>query len=258
MANQVALHVLTRPGDEVLAARGLPHPALRVGRRRRRSPGSRSRCSGGGGRFTADGGARRAHAPPIRTSRRSRLVAIENTHNDAGGRVFPLRGAGTIAAARARARSCALHLDGARLCNAAVASGIPAAAWAAPFDTVSVCLSKGLGAPVGSVVRGSSRAAPRGAAPRAQDARRRHAPGGRARRRRALRARAPRGAAAPRTTPTRARLAAGLEALGLRVEGEARDQHRDVPRAASRSHSGRPPARRAFASTRRAAPGCAP
>jgi threonine aldolase len=79
------------------------------------------------------------------------VVAIENTHNDAGGRVFPFEEQERIAAL-ARERGIALHLDGARLWNAAAASGIPEARWAAPFDTVSVCLSKGLGAPVGSVV----------------------------------------------------------------------------------------------------------
>ncbi len=79
------------------------------------------------------------------------LLCVENTHNRAGGRVFPCELLREVTAA-ARERGLRLHLDGARLFNAEVASGIPAAAWAEPFDTVSFCLSKGLGAPVGSLV----------------------------------------------------------------------------------------------------------
>jgi threonine aldolase len=85
---------------------------------------------------------------------RQRLVAVENTHNRAGGRVFPSRDLIAVAAL-ARARGLALHLDGARLWNAAAATGLPVAEIAAPFDTVNVCFSKGLGAPVGSALAGS-------------------------------------------------------------------------------------------------------
>lgn len=80
----------------------------------------------------------------------TRLVSLENTWN---GRVQDQRAIERIAAV-ARANSLALHLDGARLMNAAVASGQSPAALAAPFDTVSLCLSKGLGAPIGSVLSG--------------------------------------------------------------------------------------------------------
>lgn len=91
------------------------------------------------------------------------LVWLENTLGEAGGAIWPLRpdaprpdGVDAIAtvAAAARARDKALHLDGARLWNAHVATGIPMADWAAPVDTVSVALSKGLGAPAGSVLCG--------------------------------------------------------------------------------------------------------
>lgn len=83
----------------------------------------------------------------------TRLVCLENTHNHCGGTVLPLE---HVKAVRAfcDAHGLRLHLDGARLFNAVAATGIPAADWAAPFDTVSVCLSKGLGAPVGSVLVG--------------------------------------------------------------------------------------------------------
>ncbi|MFO0876815.1 MAG: low-specificity L-threonine aldolase [Gemmataceae bacterium] len=84
---------------------------------------------------------------------RTRLVCLENTHNRGGGRIYPLE---KIQAIRAwtREQHLILHLDGARLWNAVVATGIPPRTWAAEFDTVSVCFSKGLGAPVGSALAG--------------------------------------------------------------------------------------------------------
>jgi threonine aldolase len=82
-----------------------------------------------------------------------RLVVVENTHNRGGGKVFPAAAVAGIAEL-ARERGLALHLDGARLWNAAIASGASEKALAAPFDTVSVCFSKGLGAPIGSVLSG--------------------------------------------------------------------------------------------------------
>ncbi|KVU45856.1 threonine aldolase [Burkholderia ubonensis] len=82
---------------------------------------------------------------------RSRLLTLENT---IGGRVLPA-GYAEEAAALARSRGLSTHLDGARVCNAAVASGRAIADLCAPFDTVSICFSKGLGAPVGSVLVGS-------------------------------------------------------------------------------------------------------
>jgi threonine aldolase len=84
---------------------------------------------------------------------RTRLVCLENTHNRGGGRVLPYDEMVEICA-WAMAHGLARHLDGARLFNAVVASGIPAADWAQHFDTVSVCFSKGLGAPVGSAICG--------------------------------------------------------------------------------------------------------
>ena len=82
------------------------------------------------------------------------LICLENTHNLAGGRVQPLEVLQEIRTL-AQAHSVPMHLDGARLWNASAASGIPEHDYAACFDTVSVCLSKGLGAPVGSVLAGS-------------------------------------------------------------------------------------------------------
>lgn len=84
-----------------------------------------------------------------------RLVCLENTHNKAGGTVFPLPQIQDISET-VRGYGLALHLDGARLWNASISTGISEAEYAAPFDSVTVCLSKGLGAPVGSVLAGTS------------------------------------------------------------------------------------------------------
>ncbi len=83
------------------------------------------------------------------------LVCLENTHNSAGGRVVPVDRMAAVVAV-ARERGVPVHLDGARLPNAAVATGTPMREWAALADTVMVSLSKGLGAPIGSVLAGSS------------------------------------------------------------------------------------------------------
>ncbi|MEC9091818.1 MAG: low-specificity L-threonine aldolase [Planctomycetota bacterium] len=86
---------------------------------------------------------------------RTRLICIENTHNRGGGSILPIDNVRQITE-WARGNGLATHLDGARLFNAVVASGIPAKQWASHFDTVSVCFSKGLGAPIGSALAGSA------------------------------------------------------------------------------------------------------
>ena len=86
-------------------------------------------------------------------SARVRLFCLENTHNRGGGRIQPYENVETLCA-WAKSRGLRTHLDGARLWNAAVASGIPLAQWTRHFDTVNVCFSKGLGAPVGSALAG--------------------------------------------------------------------------------------------------------
>src|SRR5437764_4502707 len=85
---------------------------------------------------------------------RTRLVCLENTHNRGGGRVYPLEKIRAISS-WAHRNGLLMHLDGARLWNAVVATGIPAAEWARHFDSVSVCFSKGLGAPIGSALVGT-------------------------------------------------------------------------------------------------------
>lgn len=88
------------------------------------------------------------HVPP------TGLVCIENTHNRAGGTVYPLNNISELSNLTAQ-KGIPLHLDGARLMNAVVATGIPAKDWVKYADSVSLCFSKGLGAPVGSVLSGS-------------------------------------------------------------------------------------------------------
>jgi len=152
MANQVALRSLTRPGDLVLASENA-HLLLYEAGGAAALSGLQIETLGRDGLF--DGTDLRAAVTPRDPHYPiTRLVAVENTHNRAGGRVFPLDLAKDVAAA-ARDAGLALHLDGARIFNAEVATGTPAREWARLFDTVSFCLSKGLGAPVGSLVCGS-------------------------------------------------------------------------------------------------------
>jgi threonine aldolase len=84
----------------------------------------------------------------------TRIVSVENTHNASGGRVWPLDELGAIVST-GRELGLSLHLDGARVLNAATALGVPAAQIAGQFDTVAICLSKGLGCPLGALVAGS-------------------------------------------------------------------------------------------------------
>ena len=85
---------------------------------------------------------------------KTRVISLENTHNRAGGTVFPSEEITRIARLASEYKA-KMHLDGARLWNAVIATGTPLHIWAKPFDSVSVCLSKGLGAPIGSVIAGT-------------------------------------------------------------------------------------------------------
>lgn len=152
MGNQIALQVHTRRGDEVICGEDAHVVADESGAGAAWA-GVQFRAAGRGGLFTPADLEAVLHEPDMHCPRQ-RLVAIENPHNRAGGRVFPQ--ADAIAAAEiARARGLATHLDGARLWNTAAVTGIAPADLAAPFDTVNVCFSKGLGAPVGSALCGS-------------------------------------------------------------------------------------------------------
>ena len=154
MANQICLNILTNPGDEVICERDAHIFYYESG-----SPAALSGISlylleGNRGVFTPE-----QIKPLIRPREayympRTKVIEIENTHNRAGGTINPLE---NIKAIRKLAEENKLytHLDGARIWNASVETGINVAEYAKYFDTVSVCLSKGLGAPIGSVIAGS-------------------------------------------------------------------------------------------------------
>jgi threonine aldolase len=152
MANQVALRVLTRPGDDVIVSREC-HAVWHETGGSAANAGVQLTEIGARGVFSeAEFLAAvkpRAHGiyPP------TTLVEIENTHNRAGGIVFPQEEAERICAA-AHSRGIATFLDGARLWNASMATGLGVERLAAPFDLVAVSFSKGLGAPGGSLLAG--------------------------------------------------------------------------------------------------------
>ncbi|HEX6938465.1 MAG TPA: GntG family PLP-dependent aldolase [Longimicrobiales bacterium] len=152
MANQTAVAVLTTPGSEaIIEATG--HildweggaPAHWAGVQLRPVPTP-------DGLLTADHVAA-AIRPAGRMAIRTSLICLENTHNAAGGKVMPLETLRSIRALAER-QGIPVHLDGARLWNASIATGIPEATFAAEADTVMVTLSKGLGCPVGSLLAG--------------------------------------------------------------------------------------------------------
>jgi threonine aldolase len=153
MANQVALRVLTRPGDEAIVSREC-HAGWHETGGSAANAGVQLVEIGSGGVFTLEQveAAIKPRGLPVYPP--TTLIEIENTHNRSGGIVFPQDEVVRICAS-AKARGIATFLDGARLWNASVASGRPEAELAAPFDLVAVSFSKGLGAPGGSLLAGS-------------------------------------------------------------------------------------------------------
>ena len=154
MANEIALRVLSEPGEEVIAEENshifiaeLGGPAVHAGLMARPLPGH-------AGRLSPEQIRRAYRAGDGTHTSRTRILSIENTHNSSGGRVWPLEEIDAVAAL-ARELDLRLHLDGARVLNAAVALGVPAARIGGRFDTVTLCLSKGLGCPLGALVAGS-------------------------------------------------------------------------------------------------------
>jgi threonine aldolase len=155
MANEIAMRVLGRPGEEVIAEESahlliaeLGGPALFAGLMTRP-------IRGRAGRFTAEEVRAMARRGDDTHMPRTAIVSIENTHNSSGGRIWPLAEIEEMGAT-CRELGLALHLDGARLMNAAVASGKAPAVITGPADTATICFSKGLGCPLGAVVAGSS------------------------------------------------------------------------------------------------------
>jgi threonine aldolase len=155
MANQIALKLHGRPGD-VLLAEATSHVVIyEYGGAAAHAGLLAMGLPGHAGRLTADQ-IRAAAAPSTKAAdQRTAVLSLEDTHNSAGGRVWPLAELDDLVAV-AREFGLAVHLDGARLLNAAVALGVPPARIASQFDTVTICLSKGLGCPLGALLAGSA------------------------------------------------------------------------------------------------------
>jgi threonine aldolase len=155
MANQIALRILTQPGDELLAEENAHvlineqgGPAVFSGLVMRGLPGRH-------GTFAPEQVKAAVRDWSSGHMPRTRLVSVENTHNSSGGRTWSLEQIDSIVET-AREHELNLHLDGARLVNAATALGVPAAEIGRRFDAVTLCLSKGLGCPLGAVIAGST------------------------------------------------------------------------------------------------------
>lgn len=158
MTNQVALRTHTESGDAVVC-----HAQAHIAILERGAPAALSGLSilpvaGAGGVFCADDlvaavPSKHSFLPSVQAP--PRLVCIENTHNVGGGTIWPIETLRDVIET-ARGLGLRLHLDGARLWNAAAATGLSEAELASGFDSISVCFSKGLGAPVGSALAGSA------------------------------------------------------------------------------------------------------
>lgn len=154
MANEVAIKSWTKPGDEVVLEVDshiynyeVGAPSVLCGVQLHTLKGERGVLTA---RQILDHiRPQDIHIPP------TTLICLENTHNRAGGTIYPIEEIKRIRRATKRS-GIKIHLDGARLWNATIATGIPLDEYAKYFDSVSVCLSKGLGAPIGSVISGSS------------------------------------------------------------------------------------------------------
>jgi len=154
MGNQLCLNVLTQPGDEVICEKDAHIFQYESGSPAMLSGLQLSLIEGIRGVFTAE-----QVKPYIRPESayymaRTKVIEIENTHNRAGGTINPLHNIKAINGL-AKEKGLFMHLDGARIWNASVETGTAVAEYAKYFDSVSCCLSKGLGAPIGSIIAGS-------------------------------------------------------------------------------------------------------
>jgi len=152
MTNQVAIRAHTEPGDEIILDAQAHSYFYETGGPAALSGVMCRLLSGVRGIFTAQDVKKVLHPENIHFPR-TRLVCIENTHNRGGGSIWPIQQIAQVEAV-AREAGLKMHLDGARLWNASAATGISEREYAGHFDTVSVCFSKGLGAPVGSALAG--------------------------------------------------------------------------------------------------------
>ncbi len=155
MGNQIALNILGSAGDALLVERHAHIMLSELGGPAAHSGLLTIGLAGTDGRFSPEQVVNEirdrtsVHVAP------TRIVTIENTHNSAGGRAWPLTEVDAIVAT-CREHDLAAHLDGARLVNAAVATGVEPARLARGFDTVTLCFSKGLGCPLGALIAGSA------------------------------------------------------------------------------------------------------
>ena len=157
MCNEIAIRLHIRPGgDEILLGRDTHPLRFEGGAPAALSGAVMTIVEGEAGMFSAEAldAAIRAHPPGDRYAPRPRLVCVEQPTNMGGGRVWPLGQVEGVLDV-ARGHGLRAHLDGARLLNAVVASGVDAAVWARDFDTAWVDFTKGLGAPVGACLAGS-------------------------------------------------------------------------------------------------------
>lgn len=153
MTNQVAVRLHCKPGDELICESGCHIYNYEQGGFAQLS-GVVAKCFKGEKNVLKLDQLKNAISPDDEHSVQTRLVCLENTHNKGGGIVLPYDGVEAICT-WAHENNLATHLDGARFFNAVVASGIEAPVWGQHFDTISVCFSKGLGAPVGSCLAGT-------------------------------------------------------------------------------------------------------
>jgi threonine aldolase len=154
MANQVALKLHGGPGDVLLAEESSHVLVFEYGGAAAHAGLMTRGLPGVEGRISAEQ-VRREAAPSAKgADQRVAVVSLEDTHNNAGGRVWPLEELEEVVST-ARELELNVHLDGARVLNAAVAQGVEPAAIASRFDTVTLCLSKGLGCPLGALLAGS-------------------------------------------------------------------------------------------------------
>jgi threonine aldolase len=158
MCNEIAIRLHIRPGgDEILLGHDTHPLRFEGGAPAALSGAVMTVVDGQAGMFTAEAldAAIRAHPAGDRYAPRPRLVCVEQPTNMGGGRVWPLAAVESVLDV-AREHGLRTHLDGARLMNAAVASGVDAAAWASGFDSAWLDFTKGLGAPVGACLAGSA------------------------------------------------------------------------------------------------------
>lgn len=154
MGNQISLNVLTNPGDEVICERDAHIFQYESGSPAALSGIQLMPIDGISGVITPEQIEQYIRPESAYYMPRSKVIEIENTHNRAGGTIQPIE---NIIKVKDLAKRYKLfyHLDGARIWNASVATKIPVKEYASHFDTISCCLSKGLGAPVGSIIAGS-------------------------------------------------------------------------------------------------------